>query len=264
MTTHHDIEIKLSDKQQLLLSRFCDGECGCVERFLAKRLLARSGDAQSFLREMESLRDCCRSTLERSSQSLSTPTTSTADLWERINIRIEQESRAEIYLGKRIVEQQRESIWERLLSTHTLAGSVSGAALAGLLLFFVYRPATIISFSAPQTAHLGSNNFVQQVGLGASGYTDTNSGAHIQSPLQVDWLRSHGSLSLIPAPDGRSAIIWVRRRPAQLQKPTIREVRQRNLGAAPPVVTIPATPRGTLRPLQSKQWLDEHAETSAK
>lgn len=255
MKTRPENELRLSERQQLLLSRYFDGECGCIDRFLAKRLLTRNEEAYVFFNDMEAVRGCCTKSLGVHHSH----TISSAELWERISVRIDQETRAELYLGKRRLDQTKESVWTRLLSPYTLAGGLSGAALAGALLFVMYRPTSIVSFTAPQLALSTPGNFIQPVALGGGAQSFTGSRPLRQAPLEVDWLRSQGSLQLIPDPDGHSAIIWVRRKREQLQKPTVRDVRQRALTAASPIVTIPAIPS-----VPARQWLDGSSQTGAK
>jgi hypothetical protein len=250
MSTRDETNLKrLSDKQQLLLSRFHDGECGYVESILAKRLISRNPDAVEFCRRLDSIRECCLSEL-----SFTTKLGESVNLWDRISTRIDQESRAELYLGKRRIEQKKESVWERFSSPYALAGGLSGAALAAVLLVVSYRSPGVTTFTAPHMASTNQFQLVRPVAMGAgsAGSPTTLRVPSVGSPssLEVDWVRSQGSLKLIPDPNGSSAIIWVRRKPIpnqeqRLRAPTIRSVTgARALSAAGTLVkTPPPSPR---------------------
>lgn len=228
MRTRNHTDLKLSEKQQLLLSKFHDGECGCIESLIAKRLLARSSDAVEFCQQLDSLKDCCLSNL-----SITTSQGESVNLWDRVHARIEQETKAEFYLGKRRIAQTRETLWERLVSPHALAGGLSGAALAAFLLVVGYRSPGVTTFVAPQTASTNQFQLVRPVAMSAdtarAPATLRVPGGASRSSFEVDWVRSQGSLKLIPDPNGSSAIIWVRRKPGadqqqKLRPPTIRAV----------------------------------------
>jgi hypothetical protein len=244
MSTRDETDLKLSEKQQLLLSRFSDGECGCIESMLAKRLLSRNPDAVEFCRQLDSVRECCLSKL-----SVTTPRGESVNLWERVNARIEQESRAELYLGRRRIEQNRGSLWERLRTPYALAGGMSGAVLATLLLVVGYRSPGVTTFEAPQAAPTNQFQLVRPVAMGAGSASSPTTlripGSAPRSSLEVDWVRSQGSLKLIPDPNGSSAIIWIRRKPTssqeqRLRPPTIRSVTAaRALSAAGALVRTP-------------------------
>lgn len=252
MSTRNDTDLKLSEKQQLLLSKFSDGECGYIESMLAKRLLARNPDAVEFCRQLDSLKESYLSRL-----SITTQTGESVNLWDRVNARIEQETRAELYLGKRRIEQTKESLWDRLTSPYALAGGLSGATIAAAMLVMAYRSPGITTFTAPQTGATNQLQFVQPVAMGAraAGSVPTLRGTNpiAQSSLEVDWVRSQGSLTLIPDPNGSSAIIWVRRKAGlgqdqKLRPPTIRSVTTTR--SLPSVSSLIRTPSAT------KQRLD--------
>jgi len=210
-------KLQLSHKQELLLSKFFDGECSLIGTLWAKRLLSSNTDAQKFLAQLHDVRDKC-------SQLTSPLAAAPVDLWERIATRIEQEEHAALYLGLRRLEQPRESLWQRLSIRHAMIGGASGAAIAAVLLTLVNSPSQLLTFSAPAAGPVVHNQFVQPVGIGstapiANRYAASPVRSH--NPLEVDWMRANGSLKLIPDPNGASAIIWVRRRPADqpLKKP---------------------------------------------
>lgn len=241
------MDLKLTEGQQLLLSKFYDGECGYLESLRAKRLLARSPDAVEFCRQLDSVKDSCISKL-----SITTSDGSSVNLWDRVSARIEQETRAEMYLGKRrMTHDKRGSLWERFASPYALAGGVSGAALAAIMLVVGYSSSGVTTFVAPQTAATNEFQLVRPVAMGANtGRIPTTLRVPGSSSLEVDWVRSQGSLKLIPDPNGSSAIIWVRRKPGvgqeqRLRSPTIRSVTPSR--ALSSVAVLAKTPSPTQR-----------------
>jgi hypothetical protein len=217
-------ELRLSERQQVLLSRFHDGECSCLQSWLAKRLISRNPDAQAFLHQLTDLKDCCVEFVNCQTPHATTEASTEAsggegiDFCNRVMARIEQEARAELYLGKRRVEQPQVSLWERLTSRHSLAGGLSGAAVAATVLAVLYQPSTINTFRAPVS--VASNNPLQLVRPVAiesgvnrlAGLPSTLPRVVTHRPLEVDWVRSQGSLKLIPDSSGSSAIIWISRK----------------------------------------------------
>lgn len=205
---------KLSESQQLLISRFCDGECSYLSNFFAKRLLAKNAAARELLTELEDLKNSCGELFKEREEIK-------VDLWGQIETRIEQEERASLYLGERRIKETRPSFIERFDLRHALFGGVSGAAVAAALLLTVNsRPADIVTFSAPSAGLLSSSGIIQPAGVNTNNAPTSASRYQISNraprkPLEVDWMRANGSLSLIPDPNGSSAIIWVRRRPSQ-------------------------------------------------
>jgi hypothetical protein len=216
----------LSEKQELLLSRFHDGECSCVSAFFARRLISRSPAAQSFVSDLQSLTSQC-STL------VAQPTN--VDLWSRIETRIEQEQRAEFYAGALRPQATQDSLFQdslfqnslfqnsllrnsllrRINLRHATFGGLSGAAIAAAVLVVVSRPQQIVSFSAPAAGPVANSQLIQQAGITNSGSQRPLYQTHPikqHHSLEVDWMRANGSLKLIPDPNGSSAIIWVRPR----------------------------------------------------
>jgi len=204
----------LSERQQLLISRFSDGECSCVSNFLAKRLLAKNHSARELLSELEELRSSCGE-LFISRDEIK------VDLWRKIETRIEQEERAALYLGQRRLKESKPSLFERIDLRQALLGGASGAAIAAaLLITLTTRPSEIVKFRAPHADLVSGSGIIHQAGVGAANsntqhpnYLTQNRAS--RNPLQVDWMRANGSLRLIPDPNGSSSIIWIRRQPSQ-------------------------------------------------
>ena len=198
---------RLSERQELLISRFCDGECSYVGSYLARRLLASNQAAQSFLAELQNLKHAC------SHLTLTQPKAST-DLWDRIETRIEQEQYAARFLGERRAEEPTASVREWLNMRHVCMGGLSGAAIAVALITMTSRPSQLLTFSAPAAGPVVGPQLVQPAGISAPATARTHNSfpaTRPHNPLEVDWMRANGSLKLIPDPSGSSAIIWVRR-----------------------------------------------------
>lgn len=206
MRAMKDNDPKLTERQEALLSRYFDGECGLIRKLLAKRLLTHNILASDFLSVLEKQRSLHQKSKPLDSGSI--------DLWARIDARIEQETKAAFYLGNRQLEESPRSLFDKLKPFQTLLGGLSGAAVAAIALVVLYNPREILSFSAPQGALLSRPGVFQPVGLGNSKpsmasqeFTRRGSPA-----LEVDWMRSNGSLTVIPDPNGSSAILWIRRK----------------------------------------------------
>lgn len=244
-----DSDRDLSDKQQLLLSRYFDGECGVISRIVAKRLISSNPAALQFLNSLQHHSDTFRSHSDTSQGSV--------DLWSRIDARIEQEERASFYLGNRRVEESQSSLFTRVTSSHTMLGGLSGAALAAIALFVVYQPKNILTFSAPQNAAFSASQGFQPVALSNSAPSiSANSFTQVASrPMEVDWMRSNGSLALIPDSHGTSTIIWVRRKmPRTGTSLATSQLQPTPLGRAEPTAPIGA----------AGEWLDESPQAGAK
>jgi hypothetical protein len=249
----------LTEQQELLLSQYSDGECGMWRTLTVKRLIAQNSSARDFLTTLQRVKNTCSSELVSDSPPA-------VDLWDRISNRITQEERTALYLGERRLEQQGEPgwkenlwssfVWSRIRSPYALVGGATGAVCAALLLTVLYRPQEIVSFSAPQTAMHNSMSYVQPVAVNRNSYRPRVAPPLNQPSLEVDWMRSHGSVKVIPDPNGSSAIIWVRRRQALPARPRI----QPAIRSTPPLRG--PNPTATIQLVEER--LDEMAKASAK
>lgn len=185
----------LTAREERLLCKLHDGECGVLARWRAERLVERNPAAREFVaalalsKEVVVERGAC---VER------------CDLWSDIATRIAQEERAELFLGKR-----RETPVERFLSflrehRQVAWGIPSGAVLAGLILFFV----------APNPGSDSVKKFgVAKTNTGRAPVVNLASTdkARARQPVEVDWVRGNGRVRVMQDPSRNSAIIWVRR-----------------------------------------------------
>lgn len=100
-----DKDAKLSEREELLLMRYSDGECSKRESAQAERLVKRSDEARCFLEglnELNSNFSILNSEFSNSAASQS----SKVDLWDRIASRIREEERLELYLGERVIKSE--------------------------------------------------------------------------------------------------------------------------------------------------------------
>ena len=195
----------LSEQQEQLLMRLCDCELGLLGRWRAQKLLRSSVVAREFVAQSKSL----RSTL--SEVKYSAP----VDLWSRIDAAIDNEEFAERLVAPR-ADLARSAPWRinRLAeSLRQLGWGVSGVAVTAGLLVVAVRfgriptAATTSSFGAVKQATFDSDGRVS---------SDSSSGIyilndHAQPAMEVDWMRSAGSVRVIPDSRDRNTILWVKR-----------------------------------------------------
>jgi hypothetical protein len=138
---------------------------------------------------------------------------------------------------------------ERLYNPQVVIGGLSGAALAAIALVFVTRttsPTEILTVARGGLASPSISSGVTQVGLGSGiNRLPTDSSARRRasaSTMEVDWMRANGPLALIQNPHGKSAIIWVRRKPGSGMRnarqpvsavPTIQRMLEQGLDESP-------------------------------
>ncbi|MFM1848855.1 MAG: hypothetical protein RL417_2329 [Pseudomonadota bacterium] len=217
----------LTGREERLLSKLHDGECGFVERFRAERIRDRSAPAREFLALLNNTKKLAEERASRIEKG---------DLWSGIMTRIAQEERAEIFLGRR-----RTTAVERFFGflrehRHVAWGIPSGAALAGLIVLFV-APTPGSQNETPFGVANGSGVRAPVVNLASS------SGARVRQPVEVDWVRGNGRVRVMQDPHRNSAIIWVRRPQASKLLPGERFVAPTPLGGIPLQSTIGGYPR---------------------
>lgn len=231
------VEEKLSDSEQLLLSRFFDGECGLVGSWRAQRLLARSSLANRFIENLETIQGMV-STHEPGGSN-------TIDLWDRIAQRIDEEQRAELYLGERN-PTERASFWQNLSETYTTwIGGAAGAAIAAVAII-VSNSGTPQSPRTPQRQNIGRAAVAQQVSVRApnrqSAFEIPRIQRRIPQTFEIDWMRSEGALQLIPDPKGASTIIWITR---EYEEPQNLSQTRKTYSSPPLNSTLPSRSRIT-------------------
>jgi hypothetical protein len=212
----------LTERQELLLCRYFDGECGYFSTFAAQFLLRRRHEAREFLAQLSSISRECQSVY---SQNEGSPCT---DLWTQIAARIESEERAAFYLGDRREDTKQSPVgfMHRLYNPQAVIGGLSGAALAAIALTFVTRSThapEILTVARSGSSSVSSPSEVTQVSLGQASSRAPSSNLGLRqrpstSTMEVDWMRANGPLALIQNPHGKSAIIWVRRKPGAVMR----------------------------------------------
>lgn len=134
-------------------------------------------------------------------------------LWSKITNRIDQEERADFYLGKRRVENSSSSLadfFSSLFHRRFPVFAAVGAATCAFVLGILFRQ-NIFSSEAPAIA------VTQQVASNISNDNNVHSlprqvhqvanSVGRTTPVEVDWIRSDGRVRIID----NSGIIWVRR-----------------------------------------------------
>ena len=224
---------ELSEQQELLLSSYVDNECSFLSRMRAERLIKRNETAKLFVQNLKNTSQTYRSLFSDSAAS--------PNLWDKISQRIDAEERAALYLGQRkpaVVEHQTPAL-AHFFTRQSVIGGLSGAAVAACVLLLVSRPTKTgeilpVYTGGPVAAHNTSG--FHQASLGS-----TQQGVIPGSSMEVDWMRSNGSLKIIQNPNDNSAIFWVRKRPntAALRNqtlkatPTVRVLRDQGLDVNP-------------------------------
>ena len=200
----------LTKKEEDLLLQYSDGECGLWNRRRAEALISRSDEARQFVREAKELARATRAVL-RAEAGDHEP-----DLWTAIERRIAQEEHAAFYLGARRLRQDK----SRPAASAGFFWGASGAAVAAALVVAVLvQPAGIRSGAGPQPTAVAGRQAAPplymkdaeapQVGLVSEGYQPPR--MRVESPMELDWLRSQGRVSMIPGPSRRAPIIWINR-----------------------------------------------------
>ncbi len=219
----------LAEHQERLLEKFFDNECGFVEGLKARRLICRCDQAKRYLIQLQSLRDVAETSAKHADDSglaqvLGWKDAEQVDLWQRINQRLDQESRAAVLLGERVIRQpgimtrvKEEGLsvvaWEYLREYATPTFGVS-SAVAGVLMFVIMSsmwegpanpdvrvagtaaPAIALSSQAQVPVTMASTNAVDPL------YRAAN---------KIDWARGRGKVQFINPQRSSNSILWVRR-----------------------------------------------------
>ena len=193
----------LNQRQEQLLMRLCDCELGPIGRLRARRLLRTSILARGFVAEVNSVRSslCDVSYSEK------------CDLWSRIDAAIENEEFAERLLQGDLgrSRQQDRSSWGD--SFRQLGWGASGILVTAGLLAVAVRfgpipvPTSTSPFGAVTRATVDSDG--SSPAAASSGIYILND--HSQPAMEVDWMRSVGSVRVIPDSRDRNTILWVKR-----------------------------------------------------
>jgi hypothetical protein len=206
----------LTESDEMLIGKYADNECGFFSKIRARRLLARSQEARLFL---ESLHEYSTDIQAVDNMNKGAK----VDLWNKISARIDQEERAEVFLGKRTQVNQENT----RVSWSNLGWGLSGGFVTAGIAVVMFLSSSKFSSNLSTNKDDFANRMKRSLEiLDAQGNaresvqpemiinTSSNqSGSNrLRKPLELDWMRSDGSVRLIQAPQEKSAIIWVKRR----------------------------------------------------
>ncbi|MBX7138534.1 MAG: hypothetical protein K1X83_11180 [Oligoflexia bacterium] len=230
---------RLSEDQEMLLMRYLDGECGFWERRRAQKLLTQR-TAQQFVEEFLEIGQKVALTEQNS------PSVVLDDLWGKISNRIDQEKRAEVFLGPRravadepglvsgiaewfsfasfgrnltlagglvaaclgfVMVQHRTSSMPAQIATGSGAQPLSESALSQALGGRALQPVNM-SLPEPIYDELPQETFAASAGNAPQALARRP----VNEALEVDWMRSAGRVKLMRDPEQRSTIIWIRKR----------------------------------------------------
>lgn len=212
---------KLSEKEEMLLMRYCDGEGSFIVRWGARRLLRSHPAAKAFIEDVQLCGDVARQRGWSIEQSLS-PSWSVAP---GVQVDVEKQERFTQVLGSR-------TPWFSLNPemVSRLGWGATGALTAASL-FLVMAPPTggsgakmgASGASIVQAGALSSVG-IQPVALKSSSFAnedteDADRGRRLRvgvvrgnAPRHgVEWFRSRGELQFIESPRARGPIMWVMR-----------------------------------------------------
>ena len=195
----------LSEQHELLLMQFCDCELGFFGRLRAKNLLRSCARAREFVAQ--------NNTAQRALSEISY--SEKVDLWSRISAAIDNEEFAQRIISTRtkVDTSTPQRVYHLADSFRQLGWGASGVVVTAGLLMLVLR-------IGPAAAPKGESSFgaVTQTTLeGDSGAANNSRSGiyilndHAQPAMEVDWMRSGGSVRVIPDNLDRNTILWVKR-----------------------------------------------------
>jgi len=230
-TTH------LTEIEEELLVRFFDGECNALERRQVRALIEKREAATEYLGQLGRGSKVLKSYFDAPDAG--------SDMWQRVSRRIADEERSAVFLGQRVKENSVRGFVEELFSFRGLGLSGLGAAITASVLLFVMQinPAGLSTnsdglskgldymsasreLSSSSMQPVSTNSFLPPSELSPN-LVSSNPGVEsgglslpisrlvqerFPSTMEVDWVRSHGSVRLIQDPSDRSPVIWVQKR----------------------------------------------------
>jgi hypothetical protein len=201
----------LSEHEEIVLSQWVDGEAGWLARFRAQRLLKTRPEAREFCSYLRA----CSETLRGCTPVVSSD--SKVDLWSRIERRIKEEQKLEVYLGKR--QSSGSDSHDRHHRNRALIFGGGGAVtmLAGMLLLMSPFTTSVRQEQASDPAGAAPVMGVIPASLPGQEKQGKHGLPRIIErnqpiPLEVDWMRSDGRVHVVQDSDERSTIVWVKRR----------------------------------------------------
>lgn len=219
-------ESLLSEREERALEAYHDCECGAFGKWRVRRLLAAKPAASTYIRALAS-------TAEEIAAGRSEPGKG-IDLWEKIDIRLEQEERAALFLGQRRTDESQQTWkmqWVWRVSWGLSGALVSAAVVAVAFLQFyphdqnTQTPQAGASTIVPVAAAAGSLQYSpvalepslnNQAGVGNSGeesreFIPQPQLGRVPRVMEVDWMRSRGRVRMIQNTGEKTAILWIDR-----------------------------------------------------
>lgn len=214
------IDGSLTEKQQIRLSAWAEGQSGAIGSFLARRDFERSSAARDFVLKFKEAGLRNSAVLKESAAKNGAG----IDLWGDIERRIGEEERSLLLLGERAMQGRRWSLKEALSQ---LKWGMAGAIVAAC--------ATIVIGNFYNSGATGRGAFESAgnlPGRGAASYVPVSSGGagsgedpvfYSMAPhgeslrsgpvFEVDWMRSKsGHVRMLKGPGG-APVIWIKRSP---------------------------------------------------
>ena len=205
--------IHLPENEQKLLMRFVDGECSDAEASRAQELVLASPAAASLVEELKKAGSLSRAALQAPELS--------PELWKRVFNRIDQEERLAVFFGRRKIGSLREHLLDPLFDgLRDLGWKMYGPAAALVAVCAVFVIA-LSSGSAPAPAgrNFAAKPGAAMVNAGATGENGVLQEGSYSPPilleeevpvsLEVDWMKSRGSVRLFQVPGARSTILSI-------------------------------------------------------
>ena len=189
---------KLTTKQEKLLCQYYDNECNIFSKMSAK-LLLRTKKAQDFISQQQLV----------SNNIVNSKRDDAVNLWDKIENRIEQEEKAEFFLGKRSYKVEKQS------RNWLPAGAMAGLAAAMLAIVVMQKdvanspPKDVVAKT--KNSSISRVNYTKEESI-PEGRPIIIENIDSSDVLEVDWVRSgQGRVRVIDIPGSKSGIIWVRK-----------------------------------------------------
>ncbi|NMC62804.1 MAG: hypothetical protein GYA55_06505 [SAR324 cluster bacterium] len=199
----------LTPKQEALLERYFDNECGLLGRIRAASLLRNSESAKSFYTDLKSLNEGITSYGKRLPEL-------SEDLWSKIEKGIDLGERLQFIEAeeKEWLGDFRRSVWEAWARMSW--GAAGGVAVAVLLLVLIKSPDLNNTVNMAPVAVKSEARAVQ---LASDAPRNLNSGALLLGAAGLSpsfyRLRSGGRVKVTRKPTEHSTILWISKKPVE-------------------------------------------------
>ena len=219
---------ELSEREELLLMKYHDGAANAFERSRAHRLLRKNSEARAYLEGLSRVEGVAKEYVKEVSEEAN-------DLWNQVALRINQEEKLEVWLGERKHDSKRNHFDFSAFTPKEwgFAGALATACVAVLAfyvgpLFQEMSPTAQIATESSTATTAAGPKRLPAVSLVSDGAT-TREPPRLLEPempygVEVDWMRSQGSVRMIQDPSGKSAIIWVKPRRHKIGSKATRKV----------------------------------------